>query len=251
MLDIIDHDSIRELRLARPPVNALNPALVSELTTAIQQAGADSKALVISGREGLFSAGLDVLELLQLDRAGMSRFWARFFALLEAVSRSPIPIVAAITGHAPAGGAVLSIFCDYRVMSRGDYVIGLNETRVGLLVPEVIQSALIRLTGARRAERMIVAGALITPEQALAAGMVDALSDNPDSTVADAIDWCREQAALPAHAMLGNRQSMRRDIHRQFDALNDNDVAAFVDGWFAEDAQKTLIELVAQLQHKS
>ena len=251
MLDIIDHNSIRELRLARPPVNALNPALVAELTTAIQHAPADAKGLVISGREGLFSAGLDVPELLQLDRAGMTHFWARFFALLEAVARSPVPIVAAITGHSPAGGAVLSIFCDYRLMSRGDYVIGLNETRVGLLVPEIILNALIRLTGAHRAERMVVAGALISPEQALAAGMVDALSDNPASTVADAIEWCRDLTALPAHAMLGNRQLMRRDIHRQFDALTDSDVSAFVEGWFDDDAQKTLFELVARLKSKS
>ena len=251
MLDIIDHNSVRELRLARPPVNALNPALVTALATAIKQAPADARALVVSGREGLFSAGLDVPELLQLDRAGMTGFWGQFFGLLETVARSPIPIVAAITGHSPAGGAVLGIFCDYRVMSRGDYVIGLNETRVGLLIPEVIQNALIRLTGAHRAERLIVAGALLSPEQALDAGMVDALSDNPASTVVDAIEWCDQHIALPAHAMLGNRQSLRRDIHRQFDALSDDDVTAFVDGWFDADAQNTLKELVAQLKSKS
>jgi enoyl-CoA hydratase/carnithine racemase len=251
MLKQTDHGPIKELCLNRPPVNALNPELVAELTRAIQDATESCKALVISGREGLFSAGLDVPELLQLDHEDMSQFWWRFFGLLEAIARSPIPVAAAITGHAPAGGAVISIFCDYRVMSLGNYSIGLNETRVGLRVPRVIRQAMIRLTGAHKAERFIVAGTLCNPEQALEAGMVDALSASPASAVTDAIDWCQQHLALPAHAMLANRSLLRGDIHRQFDDLGEKDVAEFVDAWFEEETQKTLHELLDRLKKKS
>ena len=247
MLKQTEHGSITELSLQRPPANALNPELVSELTAAIQATAGTSKALVISGTEGLFSAGLDVPELMQLDRDGMADFWRRFFRLLEAVARSPIPVAAAITGHSPAGGAVLSIFCDYRVMSRGDFVIGLNETQVGLLVPRVIRQALVRLTGAHKAERLIVAGALLNPEDALATGMVDALSDSPASAVTDALDWCRRHLESPSEAMLGNRALMRQDICSQFDSLGEKDVAEFVDVWFSEQTQAILHALVARL----
>lgn len=252
MLKIIDHGNIREIQLDRPPVNALNPDLVAGLTEAIRKAPDSAGAIVLSGRSGLFSAGLDVPELLTLDRAGMTRFWEQFFDLLEAVANSPIPIVAAVTGHCPAGGAVISIFCDYRIMSRGEFVIGLNETRVGLIVPEVIQQALIRLTGPHLAERLIVAGTLLAPEQALQSGMVDALSDSPESAVRDAIRWCQEHLALPAHAMLGNRRLMRRGIAEGFEHLKDGvQVARFVDGWFEPDTQAVLHEVVARLKRKT
>lgn len=250
MLSSIEHDRVLELRLDRPPVNAFNPSLVAALSNALREAPATADALVISGREGLFSAGLDVPELLDLDRAEMIEFWSSFFGLLETVARSPIPVAAAVTGHAPAGGAVLSLFCDYRVMTEGGFVFGLNETRVGLLVPDVIRRALVRLTGPHRAERMIVAGTLLSPEDALQAGMVDALAADHSSTVQAAIAWCRELLDLPGHAMLGNRQRSRRDLHEQFDALDEKAVESFVQGWFEEATQETLHALVAQLKAK-
>ena len=146
MFEQTRHGDILELKLARPPVNALNPALVRALRDAIVAApGSGARAIVLSGNKGLFSAGLDVVELLTLDHAGMKAFWSDFVGLVAAIGRSPIPTVAAIGGHSPAGGAVLAIFCDYRVMARGAYRIGLNEVQVGLTVPEIIQAALRRL----------------------------------------------------------------------------------------------------------
>ncbi len=248
MLETIDYGAVRELSLARPPVNAFSPALVDELTQALQRAAKESRAIVVSGREGMFSAGLDVPELLQLDHAGMTRFWRSFFTLLETVARSPIPVVAAITGHSPAGGAVFSLFCDYRVMCSGEYRIGLNETRVGLLVPRVIQQALVRLVGAHRAERMIVAGTLVKPEEALQAGLVDCLADDAASTVATAVEWCEQHLSLPSLAMSGNRRMMRQSLCSHFDDLGEKHIEDFVNYWFEEQTQSTLHALVAQLQ---
>lgn len=132
MLEIINHGKIREIRLARPPVNALHPELVKLLTQTLRETGTECGAVVLSGRDGVFSAGLDVVELLQLDRQGMMAFWGAFIELLETIALSRVPVASAITGHSPAGGAVMCLMSDYRVMSRGDYLIGLNETRVGV-----------------------------------------------------------------------------------------------------------------------
>jgi 3,2-trans-enoyl-CoA isomerase len=248
MLRTINHGQVVELRLDRPPVNALNPSLVTQLSAAIGAAGTTGEALVISGSEGLFSAGLDVPELLRLERPAMAGFWRGFFGLLETVARSPVPVVAAITGHAPAGGAVLSLFCDYRIMADGEYRIGLNETQVGLVVPDVIRAALVRLTGARRAERLIVSGALLSPAEALQAGMVDALSGSPGTAISDAVAWCERLLELPRHAMLGNRARARQDLHDQFDTLDEAAVELFVNGWFEDATQATLHALVARLK---
>lgn len=133
MLERIDHDGILELNMARPPVNALSPdyvrLLIEALTTAPREG---AQAIVLSGRPGLFSAGLDVPALLALDEPAIYEFWKDFINLLGAIACSPIPVAAAITGNSPAGGAVMSIYCDYRVMAEGDYRIGVNEVQVWL-----------------------------------------------------------------------------------------------------------------------
>ncbi|MDT8409897.1 MAG: enoyl-CoA hydratase/isomerase family protein [Wenzhouxiangellaceae bacterium] len=251
MLDIINHDGrIRELQLARPPVNALNPEMIDTLLEAVRLAQNDeTRALVLSGGPGLFSAGLDVPELLGLDRDGMKRFWSSLFGLLEALARSPIPVATAITGHSPAGGTVIALFSDYRIQARGDFKLGLNEVQVGLVVPPVIHQALVRLIGPYPAERHLVAGQMISAEQALADGLVDELQE-PDHVIGRAIDWCRAQLALPQHAMLATRQLCRADLGALFDDPKALDTNTFADFWFREDTQITLKAMVEKLRQK-
>ncbi|HWG67518.1 MAG TPA: enoyl-CoA hydratase/isomerase family protein [Rhodanobacteraceae bacterium] len=251
MLDIIEHDhGIREFRLARPPVNALNPALIATLKQAVERAPTNgATALILSGSQGLFSAGLDIPALLQLDRDAMRAFWRDFFGLCAALARSPIPVAAAVTGHSPAGGAVLAIFCDYRVMARGEFRIGLNEVQVGLIVPDCIQAALRRLVGPYRAERLLVSGAMLDADDALAAGMVDELTD-VDHVVTRTLAWLSPLLQLPRHAMLATRAMARADLARLFDDPASLPVEAFLDGWFAPEAQTTLHALVERLRNK-
>lgn len=252
MLDILPHDGdITEIRLARPPVNALNMDLIAALRDALAQAPRNgARGLVISGAPGLFSAGVDVPELLQRDRAGVHAYWRALFSLCADLAHLPVPAVAAITGHAPAGGAVLSLFCDYRVMAQGPFRIGLNEVQVGLMVPDCIQFALRRVVGAYRAERLMVAGAMIESEQALACGFVDELT-GMEQVVIRAVHWLGELLALPSHAMLRTREAARADLHavwRDADALP---LDSFVDAYFHPETQATLQQLAARLKAKS
>jgi len=251
MLERIQHEhGILELRLARPPVNALNPELVAALKQAIERApGEGAEALVLSGSPGLFSAGLDIPALLQLDRAAMRAFWNDFFGVCGALARSPIPVAAAVTGHSPAGGAVLAIFCDWRVMARGESRIGLNEVQVGLTVPDCIQAALRRLVGTYRAERLLVSGAMLDAEAALAAGMVDELTD-VDHVVTRALAWLAPLLQLPRHAMLATRTMARADLAALFADPDRLPVEEFLDGWFAPEAQTTLHALAERLRSK-
>ena len=251
MLDIIRHDAIHELHLSRAPVNALDPALVHALRIAVEAApDQGARALVLSGAPGLFSAGLDVPTLLQLDRDAFRVFWNDFFGLCAALARSPIPVAAAITGHAPAGGAVLSIMCDYRVMARGAWRIGLNEVQVGLSVPECIQAALRRLVGTYRAERLVVAGAMLDAEQADAIGLVDELAD-VDAVVQRAVAWLSELLKLPPRAMAETRRLARADLVAEFADPRTLPVEDFLDNWFAPEAQTVLHALVARLKTKT
>ena len=248
MLQLIKHDAIHELRLARPPVNALDPALVRALREAVAQAQREgARGIVLSGREGMFSAGLDVPVLLMLPSDALRAFWNDFFGLCADLARAPIPIVAAITGHAPAGGAVLSIMCDYRVMADGAFKIGLNETQVGLAVPAPIQAMMRRLVGAYRAERLMIAGAMVDSDEALRIGFVDELTE-AENVVARALEWLRALLALPARAMSGTRAIARAELVAAFDAARAQDADEFVRGWFSDESRATLTAVMAKLK---
>jgi 3,2-trans-enoyl-CoA isomerase len=253
MLETHRHEAVVELRLARPPVNALDSQLVKQLRTAIESAPAlGARGIVLSGRAGMYSAGLDVPALLQLKRPELVAFFRDFFALCNAIASSPVPVVAAITGHSPAGGAVLGIFCDYRIMARSvdaakPFRIGLNEVQVGLTVPTVIQLGLQRLVGPYRAERLLVAGAMLNPEQALSVGLVDEVV-NADEVVSRSIEWLREQFKSPQLAMLGTRQIARRDLVKIFEYPENLELDDFADSWFGSETQSTLKALVAKLK---
>ncbi|MGA9852366.1 MAG: enoyl-CoA hydratase/isomerase family protein [Gammaproteobacteria bacterium] len=247
MLTRIEHGNILELRLAHPPANALNPELVQKLHEAIQAASKSStRALILSGAEGMFSAGLDVPALLKLDRAAMHAFWKEFISLLRLIALSPIPIAAALTGHSPAGGAVLAIFCDTRIAAEGKFKIGLNEVRVGLPVPSVIHAALKRLVGARQAERLCLHGLLIAPEEALRIGLVDQVLP-PEQVISAALEWCRSLLELPPQAVAATRKLARADLVKLFSELGERSHDDLMNMWFSAETQSAMRALVAEL----
>jgi len=205
---------------------------------------------VLSGGQGVFSGGMDVPHLMGLDATALRAAWDDFFAACIALATSPVPVVAAIGGHAPAGGCVLALCCDYRVMARSPdpakpFRIGLNEVAVGLAVPEGIQMLLRRLVGPRRAERLMVSGAMVPARRAFAIGMVDELADLPNVT-SSAIGWLSELLALPSAPMLRTRELARADVG---DALTKHvHLDRFLDAWNEPDTQNTLKALVARLK---
>jgi enoyl-CoA hydratase/carnithine racemase len=248
MIVSTDHGRIRELRLDRPPANAFNPALVAELTEAVRSApGGGAHALVISGAPGMFTGGLDVPELLGLGRDEIRSFWQGFYLLLRTVAASDVPVAAAITGHSPAAGAVLSVFCDHRVMADGPFKIGMNEVRVGLSVPPALQYGMKRLTGPRVGDALLIAGALVTPAEALRVGLVDEVVP-PAEVVPRAIAWAERLVALPQAAMRDTRRIARADLVAQFDELDAASYDRVTDRWFGEESQATMRELVARLK---
>jgi enoyl-CoA hydratase/carnithine racemase len=250
MLNLTDHQAIREIQLARPPVNALNMDLLRALRSALENAVDEgARGIVLSGAQGLFSAGVDVPALLALDREGVRDYWREFFALCTTLARSPIPLVAAITGHSPAGGAVLALFCDYRVMAEGPYRIGLNEVQVGLTVPEAIQLALRRVVGRHRAERLLVSGAMIDSAQALAYGFVDELT-GVEQVTTRALRWMEELLQLPSQAMLQTREIARADLAHAYANPEALPIEAFVESFFHPQTQDVLQRMVARLKKK-
>jgi len=253
MLDVIEHPlrtegahegaCIRELRLARPPVNALNIDLLRALIVGVEAAAKDA-ALVITGQPGMFSGGLDVRGMLALDRDAIAALFIELWRVQYALARSPVPVVFGITGHSPAGGTVLAIHGDYRVMAQGEFRMGLNEVQVGLFPGDVIFGAFQRLVGGHAAQ-LLSRGALIDPATALRVGLVDELCE-ASQVATRALAVAREFTELPREPMLRTRAMTRRDLIELFGdhahgKANEREFAVLgVEMWFVPDTQERL-----------
>ncbi len=249
MLDTIRHGDILELRLDRPPANALDPQLIASLRRGIEAAPREgARAVVLSGARGMFSGGLDVPALVQLDRDGIRGVWQGLYDTMRALAASPVPVAAAITGHSPAGGAVLAICCDYRVMAEGDFKIGLNEVRVGITLPPVLLQVLRRIVGDRQAERLAVGGLLVDSQEALRVGLVDEIVP-VDEVIQAALHWCRTMLELPRRAMATTRERARAPLAELF-TRPQGEIEEVVDAWYSAETQAALAALIERLQAK-
>ncbi|MUV15173.1 enoyl-CoA hydratase/isomerase family protein [Noviluteimonas gilva] len=248
LVERIPHGPIVELKLARAPVNALDPTLCNDLRTALAAAiDGGAQGIVLSGGPKVFSAGLDVPFLLSLgdDRAALFTAWSAFFDAARALAESPVPVAAALAGHAPAGGCVLALCCDYRVMAEGPYRLGLNETQVGLVAPEGVQQLMRRVVGPHRAERMLVGGEMIESGRAFDIGLVDELAAIDDVATRARL-WLEGLIALPREPMLRTRAISRADVVAAMQPERIQ-LERFIDAWTAPDTQAGLKALIARL----
>jgi len=249
MIETTLHDQVTELRLANPPANAMSLPFIQALNAAIcqvpKQGGA---AIVLTTNGNIFSAGLDVPSLLPLGREGIVTLWRDLFTLMRNMIASPVPIVGALSGHSPAGGCVLAICCDHRIMAtESRFRIGLNEVAVGLPMPDMIYQVLSYLVGRNQAARMCSTGELMDSEKALRIGLVDQLV--PAEQVREAaLDYAQELTRLPPVAMQTTRNQTRAELLSMAREPDEKTLQSVVDSWFTEEAQQTLGSLVARLK---
>ncbi len=240
---------VQEVRLARPPVNAFDGGLVQQLTERLRAIPLEGKrAVVLSGPEGIFSGGFDIKSLRTLDREGVKRYVRAYLELQYVIAVSPVPIIAAITGHCAAGGTSLALFCDYRIMARGEFRIGMNEVQFGLCVGKIIHAALRRLVGPRHSDQLLTSAAMMTAEQAQTVGLVDAAVD-PDRVVIEAQDYAAALTRLPPQAFKGTRQIVRGDLMKLFDGMARQDATnEMVEAILSEESQAALKAFIARMK---
>ncbi len=214
-------DGIAVVRMARPPVNAIDLEFAAELDRALTRLESDPtvRAVVLAGEAGCFSAGLDLKVLPSYDREQQRELLLTFGRALLRLYGHPRPVVGAIDGHAIAGGFILAIACDYRIGGLGEYELGLTEVRVGVPFP-IAPLELVRAELGREATRRLVLTARTAgPEEALGWGALDEL--RPVGEVeARALDVAGELANLPPGAYGSTKRLLReRAISRMEDAV--------------------------------
>ncbi len=168
--------------LRRPPVNSVTEALTDELTSTFRTLGDDpeTEAVILTGSDKFFSFGLDAPEFLSYSKESFIRFVTKWADLYTLVFLCPKPVVAALNGHTMAGGCMLAIACDYRLMVTGKAKIGLNEINFGSSLFPGSVVMLAHCAGTRNAELIAYTGAAYSAEEAKHLGLVDQVVSEDD-----------------------------------------------------------------------
>lgn len=168
-------DGVLVVHLDDGKANALSPEIVVALTEALDEAEADSSigALVLHGRPGRFCAGFDLGVMLGDDLDAIIRLVADGGALVHRLYGSSVPVVAASTGHALAGGALLLLACDVRVAADIEVKVGLNEVAIKMVLPDWAFTIAAARLSKRHAQRALANARLTTPREAIDVGFVD------------------------------------------------------------------------------
>ncbi len=205
------------VKLDRPPANALDPQVLEELDAAREElVGAAPAAVVVTGREGFFSAGVDLKLVPTLDVEGQRAMVDGINRLVVGWYGFPGPVVAAVTGHAIAGGMVIALCADYRV-GASEGKLGFTELRAGVPYP-VGAIALVRAELPAPAARALALRAhLVEPEEALRLGLVDELA-GPGEVLERACDVAREMAQFGGEAYRRTKLELRGEKLREIEA---------------------------------
>jgi 3,2-trans-enoyl-CoA isomerase len=245
-------DRLAIITLNRPKSNSLNREMVTELTDMLNNIESDSNigGAIITGKENFFSAGLDLIELYNYNEQEAESFWYLFLNFVAKITSFKKPLVAAINGHSPAGGCVIALACDARVMAEGKYIIGLNEVPVGIIVPNSIFNLYSFWLGKANATRSLLEGKLFNPEGALAIGLVDEVAKQ-ESILTAAERNARKYMAFEGNTWQLSKLNIRRDLIASTSADQSADLAIMLKQWWSPSTRAILKTIIDSLQKKN
>lgn len=245
-------DRLAIITLNRGKSNSLNREMVTELQDMLHNIENDENigGVIITGREHFFSAGLDLIELYHYDEEEAKSFWNLFLNFSAKITAFKKPLVAAINGHSPAGGCVIALACDARVMAEGKYIIGLNEVPVGIIVPNSIFSLYSFWLGKATAYRNLLEGKLFSPEEALAVGLVDDVV-KPESILTAAERKVRKYMAFETNTWQQSKLNLRKEIIATTSADQNKDLEIMLKQWWSPATRAILKSLIDGLKSKS
>jgi enoyl-CoA hydratase len=222
LVTVEDRDGVAVLTADRPPVNAMNVELLEDLVAAVEQVAADPpNAVVLAGRPGSFSAGAD-LKLVPSYGAEQQRQMVHGINRMAlGVYGLPCPTVAAITGHAIAGGFVLALCADQRIAStEGRY--GLTEVKVGVPYPQAAIGVVRHELGPSAARLLGLGNRLVDAHECVRLGAFDE-AVAPEEVLDRALEVARELAAMPGEVYAMTKQGLRGDVVEQLRAAAADD----------------------------
>jgi len=253
LLTSIDETGVATMRLNRRPVNSLNLEFLTEINMRLDRLHLDSACrglILTSANDGIFSAGLDILEMYNPDESRLREFWRSLQDMWLQLYTSRLVTIAAINGHSPAGGCLLSISCDYRIMAEGKFTIGLNETKLGITAPSWFVDTMLQTVGHRECERALQLGSLYKVDDALRIGLIDEVKPMAD-VLPTAQATMKEWLKIPAAARYLSKLALRSPASDKLQRNKQADIDQFVNLILKDSVQKGIGMYLDALKKKS
>jgi enoyl-CoA hydratase len=239
MIERSEAGPVAVMRMGHGKANALDLEFLVALSRAFDEVAASgSRALVLAGRGSIFGAGVDLIRLIEGGRAYLDEFLPALSGCFLRLFRMPKPTVAAVNGHAIAGGCVLACACDRRIMARGRWRIGVNELLVGVPLPLIVVE-IIRAAAPNHAQTAMLTGRTYEPDEALARGLVDELADE-DSLIEHATAVAAQLGAIPAESYRTTKELLRRPALEAYERLGPEADRKTREAWGSDEVQQAI-----------
>jgi enoyl-CoA hydratase len=240
------------LRLDKERGNAIDEALTEALTGAVLELGQDDDVrgvLLASAHPKIFCPGLDLVSLGDYDAAAFARFMALFAKMVSTLFRIGKPVVAALGGHAVAGGCILALTADYRLLKRGAS-IGMNEIQIGVPLPWSV-SVLMRATLPPTSwTEVALFGSNFKDEEAVRLGLAHAVAE-AEGFEAEALDRLSRLAEKDSRAFAATKCSLREGFLSAMTAQESSRANEFLAAWFSPETQERRRKIVESLTKKA
>ncbi|GFT15849.1 enoyl-CoA delta isomerase 1, mitochondrial [Nephila pilipes] len=253
MVSVIEDEKKGTARviLQNPPVNALNTELLVKLSTIIKDLEERKfRGFILeSASPKVFCAGLDISELYNPSEEKITVLWKAFQTLWKTLYLTPLITVAAINGHAPAGGCVLALSCDHGIMVKSGGIIGLNETLLGFPAPKWVQLLLVNACKLGKAEHSLKISKLFTPQEAVEHDIVNELVDSSylHSKAEEAMD---KFLSIPVSSFTKTKLSMRKPFVDDLISYQERDLEDVVGMFLHSETQKMIGKYLESLKNK-
>lgn len=227
--------------LNREKVNALNGMVVDQVRNALTsiEHNPDIQSVILTGKGRFFSFGFDIPEFLSYTKQQFTDYLTNFTSLYEYLFTYPKPVVAALNGHTVAGGCMLALACDHRVMVSGRARISLNEIGFGSSVFAGSTEMLRFHVGSHNAAKVLYSGALYSAGEAKEMGLVDTVVEDAD-LINTALKTAAELGDKDPHAFAGIKSLLRSAVAQDFKQREQDSITEFVEIWYSDSTWEKL-----------
>ncbi|GJM16255.1 MAG: putative enoyl-CoA hydratase [Thermodesulfobacteriota bacterium] len=237
-------NNIAVITLNRPKVNALNDQLIRELKAAFQNAQSNDfiTAIILTGEGSFFSFGFDVPEFMAYPKSSFESYVINYSKLIKEIFLFPKPVIAALNGHTVAGGCVLALACDHRVMLSGKAKIALNEMTFGSSLFSCVTETLQYAVGAKNSERIVYSGKMHSAEEALSLGLIDKIA-NEDEFLQVVSEIAQNFAKKDTKAFASIKKMLKQETLNRITNREQQTISEFVDIWYSDSTRKQLAKI--------
>lgn len=216
MIEVQAREEATLIRMAHGKASALDLEFATALAEALREAARSEQPIILTGTRSIFSAGVDLFRILDEGPSYVESFLQSLDGLLLTAWKLEVPVVAAINGHAIAGGLILASCCDWRLMAAGGGRVGVPELRVGVPFPRLALEIVRARVPVEHFEMIVYGGETWEAQRALGLGLVDELVE-PARLMDRAVELCRSLSSIPRDAFAITKRNMRSVALERFE----------------------------------